>query len=154
MASFPRALAPLVVLLVLTACVTGSTFRSGVGDAHLESPPYYSGARVSRDATPRVVHLPIGYQRGATQSPTFDAAANPGTPTAALLAEMNAYLDSLGVTTRIDAAAGASRGTPPDVHFGCPDDPSDGDCASKRESDSTRAAHSSGRPRSGIWWRS
>src|SRR5918999_5823869 len=131
-----RTLHPSALLMLLAACATGSTFRSGVGDAHLESPPYYAGARVSRDATPRVLHLPIGYQRGATQSPIFDPSANPGTPTAALLAEMNAFLDSLGVTTRIDATAGASRGTPPDVHFGCPRDPSDDDCQQQRESDS------------------
>jgi hypothetical protein len=129
--------APLAALLILGAgCATGSTFRSGVGDAHLQSPPYYAGARVSRDATPRVVHLPIGYQHGAAQLPIFDPAASPGTPTAALLADMNAYLDSLGVTTRIDTAAGASRGTPPDVHFGCPADASDDDCAHQRELDS------------------
>src|SRR5918998_939484 len=101
------------LLLVAAACATtGATFRSGVGDAYLESPPYYAGARVS--GALRVVHLPIGYQRGASQSPIFDPAAGAGTPTAALLAEMNAYLDSLGVTTRVEAA-GASRGTPPDA---------------------------------------
>jgi hypothetical protein len=138
--SLRRALArpsPVAALLVLgAACATtGSTFRSGVGDAHLESPPYYAGERVSRDAVPRVVHLPIGYQRGATQMPIFDPAAGAGTPTAALLAEMNRYLDSLGVTTRIDAAAGTSRGTPPDVHFGCPADPSDEDCTTGRDTD-------------------
>jgi hypothetical protein len=127
-------------LLVLgAACATtGSTLGSGVGDAHLESPPYYAGARVSRQATQRIVHLPIGYQRGAAQSPIFDPPAASGTQTAALLAEMNAFLDSLGVTTRIDAAAGASRGTPPDVHFGCPTDPSDEDCESQRGSDPDR----------------
>jgi hypothetical protein len=128
--------APIGVLLVLSAsCATGSTFRSGVGDTYLETPPYYAGTRVSRDAMPRVVHLPIGYQRGATQMPNFDPAAGSGTPTATLLADMNAYLDSLGVTTRMDAAAGTSRGTPPDVHFGCPADPADEDCTTRREPD-------------------
>jgi hypothetical protein len=108
------------VMFIATACATtGSTFRSGVGDAYLESPPYYAGGRVSRATTPRIVHLPIGYQRGAAQSPIFDPSAGAGTPTAALLAEMNDFLDSLGVTTRVDAAAGRPRGTPPDVHFGC-----------------------------------
>jgi hypothetical protein len=124
------------LLLLGAACATtGSTFRSGVGDAHLASPPYYAGARVSREAMPRIAHLPIGYQRGAAQSPIFDPASGAGTPTAALLAEMNAFLDSLGVTTRIDAVAGMSPGTPPDVHFGCPTDPSDEDCESQRETD-------------------
>jgi hypothetical protein len=99
----------------------------------LASPPYYSGTRVS--GTPRVVHLPIGYQRGAAQPPMFDPAAGQGTATATLLADMNAYLDSLGVTTRIDAAAGPSRGTPPDVHFGCAQDPADEDCESGRGAD-------------------
>jgi hypothetical protein len=122
------------LLVLATACATaGSTFRSGVGDAHLQSPPYYAGARVSRDAVPRVAHLPIGYQRGAAQLPIFDPAADPGTPTAALLAEMNAFLDSLGVTTRVDAAAGVSRGTPPDVQFGCSTIVTDPDCEIQRE---------------------
>jgi hypothetical protein len=147
-----RILHPSALLVLGAACATGSTFRSGVGDAHLESPPYYAGARVSRDAIPRVVHLPIGYQRGASQSPIFDPAANPGTPTAALLAEMNAFLDSLGVTTRIDATAGTSRGTPPDVHFGCPRDPSDDDCSRERETsaDDRRMILAVGRP-SASW---
>jgi hypothetical protein len=118
----------------LAACATtGSTFRSGVGDAHLESPPYYAGARVSRDAVPRIAHLPIGYQRGAAQSPIFDRAAGPGTPTAALLADMNAFLESLGVTTRVELGAGGSPGTPPDVHFGCSTIATDPDCEIQRE---------------------
>src|SRR5918999_4454778 len=96
----------LLLLSLAAACATtGSTFRSGVGDAHLESPPYYAGARVSRDAISRIVHLPIGYQRGATQSPIFDPAAGAGTPTARLLAAMNAYLDSLRVPVRVDESA-------------------------------------------------
>ncbi|MFN2564218.1 MAG: hypothetical protein ABR499_04315 [Gemmatimonadaceae bacterium] len=122
-------------LLVGAACATGSTFRSGVGDAHLESPPYYAGARVAREVAPRIVHLPIGYQRGATQAPNFDPASGSGTPTVALLAEMNRFLDSLGVTTPVDAAAGISRGMPPDVHFGCPATPSDEECSERRDPD-------------------
>lgn len=132
---FLRALSSLGVLVLATACATGSTFRSGVGDTQLKSPPYYAGKRVSRDGVPRVVHLPIGYQRGAMQLPIFDLAGGSGTPIAALLADMNAYLDSLGVTTRTDAAAGASRGTAPDVHFGCSAGPADDDCTTDRESD-------------------
>jgi hypothetical protein len=124
---------PGALLLLGAACATGSTFRSGVGDTYVEFPPYYAGARVSRADAPRVLHLPIGYQRGAAQSPIFDPASGSGTPTAALLAEMNAYLDSLGVTTRVDAEAGVSRGTPPDVHFGCPADPADEECEARRE---------------------
>ena len=121
-----------VVVLVSSCATTGSTFRSGVGDAYLTSPPYYAGTRVSVDAVSRIAHLPIGYQRGATQMPIFDPAAGPGTPAAALVAEMNRYLDSLGVTTRIDVAVDAPRGTPPDVHFGC-GDRTDEDCEQGRD---------------------
>jgi hypothetical protein len=87
---------------------------------------------VSPDAVGRVVHLPIGYQRGAAQMPIFDPADGAGTPIAALLADMNRYLDSLGVTTRIDVSADPPRGTPPDVHFGCGDQV-DEDCEQGRE---------------------
>lgn len=138
-----------VLLPLATSCATGSTFRSGVGDAHLERPPYYAGGSVSRDAHPRVAHLPIWYQRGAAQPAMFDPAAGAGTPTATLIAEMNAFLDSLGVTTRIDAAGGPSRGTPPDVHFGCPEDPSDEECANQT-SDNPPMRLAVGRP-SASW---
>jgi hypothetical protein len=134
-----RALTFVIGLLFLSSscATTGSTFRSGVGDAYLDSPPYYAGARVSRDVAPRVVHLPIGYQRGAAQSPIFDLSSGAGTPTAALLAQMNAFLDSLGVTTRIDVVAGTSPGTPPDVQFGCPRDATDDDCEAGRETNAS-----------------
>src|SRR5688572_33339139 len=83
--------------LSLAACSsTGATFRSGVGDAFPEHPPYYAG--VSREAVgtdaSRLGHLPIVFQRGASQSANFDPKSDPGTPTAALLAEMSAYLDT------------------------------------------------------------
>ena len=123
-------------LLVSASCATGSTFRSGVGDEHLLSPPYYAGAHVP--GSTRIAHLPIVYQRGALHSPMFDPAGGGGTPTAALVAEMNAYLESLGVSIRVDAAAGAPRGTPPDVHFGCPRDPADEDCETGRDPDPDR----------------
>lgn len=137
---------PHILLILVAACTTGSTFRSGVGDADVKEPPYYSGTRVS--GIPRVVHLPIGYQRGAAQAPMFDPPAGRGSPTATLLTEMNAYLDSLGVTTRVDAAAGPSRGTPPDVHFGCGRDPSDEECESGRgaDEDDRRMRLAVGRP--------
>lgn len=112
---------------------TGATLNSGVGDAFPEHPPYYAG--VSREAVradaSRIGHLPIVFQRGASQSAIFDPAAGSGTPTAALLDETRAYLDTLvgGASTRLSAPAGAT--VPPDVRFGCltetgmPDD----DCA-------------------------
>ena len=108
--------------LSLIACSsTGATFRSGVGDAFPEHPPYYAGTAreaVGADAS-RIGHLPIVFQRGASQSEIFDPKAGPGTPTAALLIEMSAYLDSLvgGTSTRLSSAAGV--GVPPDVRFGC-----------------------------------
>ena len=110
------------LLLVAGACAgsTGATFRSGVAPRTLEHPPYYAGAIVT---APTVAHLPIAYQRGAVQMERFDPAAGPGTAIAALLGEMNAFLDSL-----LGAAPlGAPRGTPPDVRFGCRTDAS-GDC--------------------------
>ena len=120
-------LASVAALLLASCATTGATFRSGVGDAHLEHAPYYAGASVTADGR-AIGHLPIAYQRGATQAPIFDPEAGSGTPVASLLREMNAYLDSLGVTTGL-LAAGASipSGTPPDVMFGCETDHA-GDC--------------------------
>jgi hypothetical protein len=125
----------LLSLIALTGCVTGSTLRSGVGDAELESPPYYAGARAPSDVAARIVHLPIVYQAGATQSPIFDLQATAGTPTGALLRDMNRFLDSLGVTTPADIAASSARGTAPDVRFGCPRTLSDTECEERRDPD-------------------
>jgi hypothetical protein len=113
-------MAPLGVLLVFgAACATTvATFRSGVGDKLLEHPPYYAGvASVSGGGA--IGHWPIAYQRGSSQSPIFDPAGTAGTPVAALLADMNAFLDSLGVTTRLATPGATASGTPPDVQFGC-----------------------------------
>lgn len=91
----------------------------------LERPPYYAGGTVAPD-TARIGHFRVAYQRGATQEAMFDPGGGSGSPIAALLAEMNAYLDSLGVTTRI--AAGPPQGSPPDVRFSCKTEPT-GECA-------------------------
>jgi hypothetical protein len=114
-----------VLLTVAGACATGSTLGSGVGDRVLEHPPFYAGAAVTA-AGASIGHLPVAYQRGATQEALFEPASGPGTPTAALLDELTTYLDSLGVTARL-AGTGATRGTPPDVQFSCETDPA-GDC--------------------------
>jgi hypothetical protein len=119
-------------VLVAAACATGgATFRSGVGDASPEHPPYYAGASATAVAAEpeRIGHLPIVYQRGAAQAPVFDPRSGPGTPVGALLDEMNAYLDSLGAAARltvrlveggrVSAASHAETTQPPDVHFGC-----------------------------------
>jgi hypothetical protein len=117
---------PALTASVAIACAsTGATFNSGVGDAFPEHPPYYAGtarAAITADAS-RLGYLPIVFQRGASQSEIFDPRSAPGTPTAALLAEMNAYLDSLArsgdVAVRLDAAVSGTGLVPPDVRFGC-----------------------------------
>ena len=121
-----RLAAPLLILGSAACATTGATFNSGVGDAFPEHPPYYAGtarAAVAADAS-RLGYLPIGFQRGASQSEIFDPGSTPGTPTAALLTEMNAYLDTLvghgTVAVRIASRAAGGRAlTPPDVRFGC-----------------------------------
>jgi hypothetical protein len=119
-----RVLALAAPALLATACATTcATLGSGVGDRRLEHPPYYAGATVTPAAT-RPAHLPVAYQRGAEQAPLFEPEGGADSPVAALLAEMNAYLDSLGATTRL---AGPPAGTPPDVRFGCETDAA-GDC--------------------------
>jgi hypothetical protein len=118
--------------VALAGCATtGATFRSGVGDALLERPPYYAGAAATTVAahTGRLGRLPVLYQRGAAQLSIFDPAAGPGTPVGELLGEMNAYLDSLATATglgvklaeggRVSAVTHAATVGPPDVRFGC-----------------------------------
>jgi hypothetical protein len=107
--------------LAMQGCA-GASVGSGVGDAYFEGAPYYAGRVVPPGGT--IAHLPISFQRGATQPQTFDPSDRDGTPVAALLAEMNAYLDSLGVTVRVDARP---TGTAPNVQFGCERVPDD-DC--------------------------
>ncbi len=120
-------------VLTLAACAsTGATFRSGVGDAFLAQPPYYAGARTTPAAVAgsQVGVLPVYYQPGAGQAALFDPRWGPGSPIAALLSEMNAYLDSLTTTggtkpillvsgERVASVAPMSLGVPPDVRFGC-----------------------------------
>jgi hypothetical protein len=117
--------------LSLPACATtGATLGSGVGDSYLDQPPWVAGASLSlvgRD-TGRIGHLPIAFQRGAAQPAIFDPRTGRGTPMDTLLEEMNAYLDSLGISAALMAKAGdsaivptpaGSKGVPPDVRFGC-----------------------------------
>ena len=124
-------LAGLVLLstMSLVGCSsTGATFRSGVGDAFPVHPPFYAGASHTSVAgdTSRIGYLPIAFQRGASHGANFDPADSPGTPTAALLAEMSAYLDTL-TTNRtawvrlapIDVRGSSEALMPPDVRFGC-----------------------------------
>lgn len=91
------------VVCVLTACATG-TSTSGASDALFARPPYYAGAALLRD-TSRIAHIPI-------------QSSSAGGAVGVLLREMNGYLDSLGVSSRIVE----TRGTPPDVQFGAAGD--------------------------------
>lgn len=118
-----------LLLLAATGCATtGATLGSGVGDTLVDHPPYYAGGRVV-GAADRISHLRVGYQRGAAQAAIFDPAGTAGTPVAELLAEMNRYLDSLGVSAPLGATISRTfpAGTAPDVKFGCRYDAS-GDC--------------------------
>ena len=124
-----RSTLALTAALVLGACAsTGATYRSGVGDALLERPPYAAGMSQAEVAAraPRIGHLPVVYQRGGSQDPMFDPALDSTTQT--LLRDMTSYLDSLGGTVRM--AATTPAGTPPDVSFDCavPSEPLEDDC--------------------------
>ncbi|HET7187584.1 MAG TPA: hypothetical protein VFI52_05490, partial [Gemmatimonadaceae bacterium] len=124
-----RAIA-LTASFALAGCATtGATFRSGVGDSFPDRPPYRAGAS-PRSTNGRIAILPISYQRGASQADIFDPSSAPASPISGLLAEMNAYVDSLtqaaGGTIAMRIAA--PNGTPPDVQFGCVPD-AGGDCA-------------------------
>lgn len=113
----------LLFTALLTACATGSTLRSGVGDKLLERAPFYAGT-LAPDSGARIGHLPVAYQRGSTQPANFEPSGAAGSPVAALLAEMTAFLDSLGVTSRV---ATVPAGTAPDVRFSCETAPTDPD---------------------------
>lgn len=121
--------------LLSTGCATtGATFGSGVGDAFLTRSPYYAGARLDPMVDPDVStgHLPIAYQRGASQPAIFDPAES---AMAELLGRMGDDLDASRLTRRLEPSRGsATSGSdrrPPDVQFHCltesgmPDD----DCA-------------------------
>ncbi|HEU0077499.1 MAG TPA: hypothetical protein VFQ76_07600, partial [Longimicrobiaceae bacterium] len=98
-----------------------------MGERLLEHPPYAAGeGRLSGSG--RIAHVPIAYQRGASQEAFFDPEGEVGTPVAALLDEMNEYLDSLGASVRLEVP-GPERGTRPDVYFGCEQNPA-GECVS------------------------
>jgi len=115
----------LAATLVLFGCATtGATLGSGVDDRLLDHPPYYAGApaAVAAPAGVRIGHLPIAYQRGSADAPIFDPQGAPGSPMDSLLAGMNVFLDSLGVSVAIGEVAitaDAAEPIPPDVRFGC-----------------------------------
>jgi hypothetical protein len=105
-------------VVLTTACATaGATYKSGVAPKSFDKPPFYAGAAVVPDER-GVAHLPIRYQRGAEQGPQFEPKGASGSPASALVAEMNAYLDSLALSAKLSPKS-AEVGTAPDVHFGC-----------------------------------
>ena len=111
-------------LALLSGCATtGATIKSGVGDTFLEHAPYYAGARPATavPAAATIGHWPVGYQRGGSHAAMFDPGGRDGVAVAALVAEMNTYLGTLGASTRmtiVHIEPGKDR-VPPDVHFGC-----------------------------------
>jgi len=123
----------LVLLALASACATGATFRSGVGDAFPEHAPYYAG-KGALTADARIAHAPVSFQRGASQAEIFDPRTTNDSPAAALVAEMNDFLASLAVTKPLPTDA-QLRGTAPDVMFGCAQD-ARMECAD-RDADST-----------------
>ena len=125
-----------VASVLATACAsTGATYRSGVAPRMFDRAPYYAGAAVAPGET-RVAHVRIRYQLGAEQPAIFEPKADSASPAAQLVAEMNRYLDSLGVSVST-AKSGAEPGTPPDVHFSCRTSPV-GSCLDQDEDDSGR----------------
>jgi len=129
----------LLVSVLTTACAsTGATLGSGVGDALMEHPPFYAGASLaSLNPDHAIGYLPVVYQRGASQAAIFDPSSSE--TMSRLLAEMTAFLDSLGFGARlaeggaVSAVTHAATRVPPDVQFGCvteSGDPDD-DCADR-----------------------
>ena len=140
-------LLPAAFTLFFGACAsTGATINSGVGERFLDEPPYRAGGAVAPTAS--IMRLPISYQQGAEQSAIFDPSGKPGSPMAALLAEMNAFADSL-VSGRLGSSgivAVLPAGTPPNVQFGCVTDAL-GDCADPDEAGPAVRSSSTEQPR-------
>lgn len=148
---FQALLSNIVLAAATAACATaGATYQSGVAPESFDRPPFYAGAAAPSGA--RTTHLPVRYQRGAEQAPLFEPKGGAGSPAAALVAEMNAFLDSLGASTRVTTSP-AETGTPPNVRFGCQVDAA-GDCTEEGEvqgdGSNRRLELSVGRP-SEVW---
>ena len=121
----------MLVLMFITACAsTGATLHSGVSDSFPDAPPYVAG--VTGD-TGAIGHAPITYQRGASQLPLFDPRNGAGTPVAALLADMNVFLDSISWVRLASSTMQKATLVPPDVRFGCETETRlpDADCADR-----------------------
>jgi hypothetical protein len=115
--AFPtRRTAVLAVLAALPLIGCATTMGSGVAPARLDRPPYYAGDGLL-PASAVVAHASITYQLTATGPGAHGPSGRAGSAVAGLLAEMNAYLDELGVSASL--SLDGVRGRPPDVRFGC-----------------------------------
>ena len=99
---------------VFSGLVLAASLHAQVSDKRFERPPYYTGKRLAATA---LGHFPIRYQRGGSHDSMFDPSEEAGGPVERLVAEMNAYLDQLGISQPLRAVPGDTR--PPDVSFGC-----------------------------------
>lgn len=141
---FPTRIAYIAAAVSAACASPGATYKSGVAPKSFDKPPFYAGAVVPNDS--KVAHLPVRYQRGAEQGAQFEPANGSGSPAAALVAEMNAYLDSLAVSAKLSPKS-AEVGTAPDVHFGCMQAMIGGDCLGDGDEDANHELQLSiGRP--------
>lgn len=118
-------LCALLVALCSACATTGATFRSGVGEKTLAHPPWFAGQIAPVDPA-SIAHYPVAYQPEPTQPPVFDPEGKERSAVAALLVEMNQFLDSLRGGPALDRLP-PPNAVPPDVRFGCISD-AFGDC--------------------------
>ena len=142
----PIRFAYMAVAALVAACASpGATYKSGVAPRSFDKPPFYAGAAAAPNDS-KVAHLPIRYQRGAEQGAQFEPTNASSSPVAALVAEMNAYLDSLAMSAKLSPGS-VEVGTAPDVHFGCMQAMIGGDCLGDGDEDASHELQLSiGRP--------
>lgn len=124
---FRRALLATLLTLSAACATTGATLGSGVGDRMLSRAPFYAGARLSpvSAAGTQVGVMPIRFQVRQGMNSIFDPRTDPNSPMSVLLADMNAYLDSVmtangSTPIRLGSFdAPPMLGVAPDVRFGC-----------------------------------
>lgn len=96
---------------------TGTTFRSGVGDAYLERAPWVAGRPVPADRGSLLV-LPVQWQASLTQPVFMDPDTAAGSPLAALRDSVQQALNRAQLGPSGTALSGRAM-VPPDVAFGC-----------------------------------
>ena len=140
-----RTVSYIALAVLAAACASaGATYKSGVAPKSFDKPPFYAGAEMPNVAG--IAHLPIRYQRGAEQGAQFEPKDATGSPAATLVAEMNAYLDSIAASAKLSPAS-AEVGSAPDVHFGCLPAMIGGDCVGDGDEDTNHQLELSvGRP--------